>query len=41
MDRLLYAIPQHVTAIAPAYATHYAKNQKTAERLLNNMFDED
>ena len=40
MDAILYAIPQHVTAVAPAYATHYAKNQKAAERLLNHMFDE-
>ena len=38
MDRILYAIPQHVSANAPAYATHYNANQKAAERLLNRMF---
>ena len=41
MDRILYAIPQHVTAGAAAYATHYKQNQKAAERLLNKMFNED
>ncbi|MBP3666245.1 MAG: hypothetical protein J6K29_04255 [Clostridia bacterium] len=40
MDRLLYAIPQHVCDKAPAYATHYKANQKAAERMLNKMFEE-
>lgn len=41
MDCLLYAIPHHVSADRPAYATYYKQNQKAAERLLNKMFIED
>ncbi len=42
MDCLLYAIPHHVSVAGkPAYATYYKQNQKSAERLLNKMFDED
>ncbi len=40
MDCLLYAIPHHVSANKPAYATYYKQNQKSAERLLNRMFEE-
>jgi hypothetical protein len=39
MDCLLYAIPHHVTANKPAYATYYKQNYKTAEKLLNKMFE--
>ena len=42
MDRLLYALAHHVSvAGTPAYATYYKQNQKSAERMLNRMFDED
>ena len=42
MDRLLYALAHHVSvAGTPAYATYYKQNQKSAERLLNRMFEED
>ena len=42
MDRLLYALAHHVSvAGTPAYATYYKQNQRTAERMLNKMFDED
>jgi hypothetical protein len=41
MDCLLYAIPHHVSADRPAYATYYKQNQKAAERMLNKMFAED
>ena len=41
MDRLLYALAHHVSvAGTPAYATYYKQNQKSAERMLNRMFDE-
>ena len=42
MDRLLYALAHHVSvAGTPAYATYYKQNQKSAERMLNRMFDEE
>lgn len=42
MDRLLYALAHHVSVDGtPAYATYYKQNQKSAERMLNRMFDED
>lgn len=37
MDCLLYAIPQHISAGKPAYATYYKQNQKAAEKLLKEM----
>ena len=41
MDRLLYALAHHVSvAGTPAYATYYKQNQRTAERMLNKMFEE-
>ena len=40
MDCLLYALAHHVSANKPAYATYYKQNQRTAERLLNKMFEE-
>ena len=41
MDRLLYALAHHVSvANTPAYATYYKQNQRTAEKLLNKMFEE-
>ena len=40
MDCILYAIPHHVSASKPAYATYYKQNQRSAERLLNKMFEE-
>jgi hypothetical protein len=39
MDAILYAIPHHISASRPAYATYYKQNQKAAERQLNKMFD--
>lgn len=39
MDAILYAIPHHVSASRPAYATYYGQNHKAAEKLLNKMFD--
>ena len=42
MDRLLYALAHHVSVSGtPAYATYYKQNQKSAERMLNRMFDEE
>ena len=41
MDRLLYALAHHVSVSGtPAYATYYKQNQRTAERMLNKMFEE-
>ena len=40
LDCLLYALAHHVSANKPAYATYYKQNQRTAERLLNKMFEE-
>ena len=41
MDRLLYALAHHVSVVGtPAYATYYKQNQRTAERMLNKMFEE-
>ena len=40
MDCLLYSLAHHVSANKPAYATYYKQNQRTAERLLNKMFEE-
>ena len=39
MDRILYAIPHHIAIGREAYATYYAKNARTAEKLLNKMFE--
>ena len=39
MDCLLYAIPHHVSANRPAYATYHKQNYKSAERMLNKMFE--
>jgi ABC-type glycerol-3-phosphate transport system substrate-binding protein len=39
MDCILYAIPHHITAARPAYATYYKQNQRSAEKLLNKMFE--
>ena len=39
MDAILYAIPHHITAGKPAYATYYKQNQRSAERMLNKMFE--
>ena len=41
MDCLLYALPHHISANRPAYATYYKSNQRSAERLLNKMFEVD
>ena len=39
LDRILYAIPHHVSIPGtPAYSTYYKQNQRTAEKLLNDMF---
>ncbi len=40
MDAILYAIPHHITASRPAYATYYNQNKRNAERKLNMMFEE-
>ena len=39
MDCILYAIPHHISASKPAYATYFKQNQRSAERLLNKMFE--
>ena len=39
MDCILYAIPHHVSANKPAYATYFNSNARSAERLLNKMFE--
>ena len=39
MDCILYAIPHHITAKRPAYATYFNSNARSAERLLNKMFE--
>lgn len=39
MDCLLYAIPHHVTANRPAYASYYRQNHEAAKELLNKMFE--
>ena len=39
MDCLLYAIPHHISANRPAYATYWKSNARSAERMLNKMFD--
>ena len=39
MDSLLYAIPHHISAGQPAYATYYRKDRGAAEYKLNQMFD--
>lgn len=39
MECILYAIPHHITAKMPAYATYFKQNQRSAERLLNKMFE--
>ena len=39
LECLLYALPHHTTAKMPAYATYYKSNQRTAERMLNKMFE--
>lgn len=39
MDAILYAIPHHITAGRPAYATYYNQNKRNAERQLNLMFE--
>ncbi len=39
MDCLLYALPHHISANRPAYATYYKSNQRSAEKLLNKMFE--
>ena len=41
MDCLLYALPHHISANRPAYATYYKSNQRSAEKLLNKMFEVD
>ena len=38
MDAILYAIPHHITANRPAYATYYRTNRRVAEKKLNDMF---
>ncbi len=40
MDCILYAIPHHITAGRAAYATYFKSNQRSAEKLLNKMFEE-
>ena len=39
MDCILYAIPHHISVDRPAYATYWKQNYKSAERMLNKMFD--
>jgi hypothetical protein len=39
MDCILYAIPHHISASKPAYATYFKQNQRSAEKLLNKMFE--
>ena len=39
MDCILYAIPHHISAGRAAYATYYKQNQRSAERMLNKMFE--
>ncbi len=40
MDRILYAIPHHISANAAAYATYYKQNKRAAQKALDNMFAE-
>ncbi len=40
LDCILYAIPHHISANAPAYATYFKQNNKSAQRALDKMFSE-
>ncbi len=40
LDKVIYAIPHHITAGAPAYSTYVRKNAKAANAALEKMFTE-